>query len=183
MRYPSPQRHLVERRARVLPPMTTHPQPPREMLPMLQNVALCYTTRWSESPKRPMSWEEWCRRGDSNPHGLPRRILSALRMPFRHSGRSEPNDCTRTSSPVHGKCEVNRTRPWHVLCMFTNSDCDPLRAAGGTDNGVRCRIPGRMPGILSFLWRRAALMTETPGLAETFANRTGASGAALRFAT
>ena len=30
--------------------------------------------------------EARCRRGDSNSHGLPRRILSALRLPFRHSG-------------------------------------------------------------------------------------------------
>jgi hypothetical protein len=29
----------------------------------------------------------WCRERDSNPHGLPRRILSPLRLPFRHPGR------------------------------------------------------------------------------------------------
>lgn len=29
----------------------------------------------------------WCRERDSNPHGLPRRILSAMRLPFRHPGR------------------------------------------------------------------------------------------------
>ena len=29
----------------------------------------------------------WCREGDSNPHGLiTRRILSPLRLPFRHPG-------------------------------------------------------------------------------------------------
>lgn len=30
-----------------------------------------------------------CREGDSNPHGLPRRILSAMRLPFRHPGEGE----------------------------------------------------------------------------------------------
>ena len=28
----------------------------------------------------------WCPRWDSNPHEFPRRILSAVRLPFRHSG-------------------------------------------------------------------------------------------------
>ncbi len=28
---------------------------------------------------------EWCERGDLNPHGLPRQILSLVRLPFRHS--------------------------------------------------------------------------------------------------
>ena len=32
--------------------------------------------------------EGWCERGDSNPHGSHRSILSRLRLPFRHSRRS-----------------------------------------------------------------------------------------------
>ena len=40
-----------------------------------------------------------CRRGDSNPHEFPRRILSALRMPFRHSG-GVPRQVYRTCQPI-----------------------------------------------------------------------------------
>ncbi len=43
-----------------------------------------------------------CRRGDSNSHGFPRRILSALRLPFRHFGVcwiSVPHPTNR----VHGR--------------------------------------------------------------------------------
>lgn len=39
----------------------------------------------------------WCREGDSNPHGLPRRILSAMRLPFRHPGVGVRENSSRFS--------------------------------------------------------------------------------------
>ena len=41
-------------------------------------------------PAGPESFRGWCPRGDSNPHGglTLQRILSPLRLPFRHSGRA-----------------------------------------------------------------------------------------------
>ena len=34
-----------------------------------------------------LTWvvSDWCERGELNPHGLPRQILSLMRLPFRHS--------------------------------------------------------------------------------------------------
>ena len=59
-----------------------------------------------------LGFDTRCREGDSNPHGLPRRILSAMRLPFRHPGGWEPVGSVprelyptryfRRSSPAHG---------------------------------------------------------------------------------
>lgn len=60
-----------------------------------QHLSQANFTRWSSSRGRAGGVStsmfgrgvHWCRERDSNPHeGLPRRILSALRLPFRHPG-------------------------------------------------------------------------------------------------
>jgi hypothetical protein len=54
-------------------------------------------------------WSMWCRERDSNPHGLPRSILSRLRLPFRHLGAGA--DSTRGRRSGGATVRVYQTPP------------------------------------------------------------------------
>ncbi len=77
----------------------------------------------------------WCRRGDSNPHGVTRRILSALRLPFRHSGGTwdqRPGEIVPQPAPLaHGRAIEGPCYPSGRLPRRVSLDADGVCDGGG----------------------------------------------------
>ncbi len=70
----------------------------------------------------------WCRRRESNPHGLVGRgILSPLRLPFRHSGA--PRSVYRQSSRMF-RCRCARAQPAIVPRTFQNTSLTSAARVG-----------------------------------------------------
>src|SRR5271157_4144720 len=107
--------------------------------------------------------DHWCERGDSNPHGFPRQILSLVRLPIPPLSHG----CTSENPVSETKCSTHQLK-----CM-----CGSKSLKGGPERnwieqaGVRwcCRLPATSalrhrptshgPGLL---WGGTATTTDSP---------------------
>ena len=103
----------------------------------------------------------WCEKGDSNPQGLPRQILSLVRLPVPPFSQADGKtaDRTRALSAVAVDGEPTRNRTWNLrikspmLCQLSYGPVfssplprarGPVEPCGASSASVNDGAPGRI---------------------------------------